>query len=110
MAEDVLPDSQQNILEIVEDEPLIPGGAGGLPSQGKSKKKETFFRKIVSAIQTNFWIKFLLITFGDIRRSKAKYFLGFFSCLLVVVVISVLNTVLRKSPIFFLSMAVSVQK
>jgi hypothetical protein len=87
-------------------EAIGPGEAGGTTSYPKPFWIFELWKRLILAFQTTFWGKFLILTIRNLGGSKAKSLLGFLSCLVVVLVVSLMITVIRRSQIFLLSLAV----
>ena len=51
------------------------------------------------------WAQLVRQTYRNIKRSKVNYCLGFTACFIVVLVVSLMVTVLSKSPLIFLRLA-----
>jgi len=51
------------------------------------------------------WSQLITQTWRNIKRSKINYCLGFTACFIVVFVVSLMVTVLSKSPLIFLRLA-----
>eukprot|EP01129_Flabellula_baltica_P004751 TRINITY_DN1678_c0_g1_i1.p1 TRINITY_DN1678_c0_g1~~TRINITY_DN1678_c0_g1_i1.p1 ORF type:complete len:1048 (-),score=207.61 TRINITY_DN1678_c0_g1_i1:23-3166(-) len=68
------------------------------PSYEHYKTKSPF-------LNCGLWCQFLGNQVNQMGKSKVNYCLGFFACFIVVVVVSLLVTVLSKSPLIFLRLA-----
>eukprot|EP01114_Cavostelium_apophysatum_P013966 TRINITY_DN3496_c0_g1_i1.p1 TRINITY_DN3496_c0_g1~~TRINITY_DN3496_c0_g1_i1.p1 ORF type:complete len:1078 (-),score=280.91 TRINITY_DN3496_c0_g1_i1:34-3267(-) len=70
-----------------------------------SKTFEPVVQKARLRLEPSFYGKFFLLNLRDLRNNKGSFCLGFLSCLLVVVVVTLLMTTIQKAPIVFLKLA-----
>jgi len=68
-------------------------------------RKKKFSDNVSNFLSKNFYGKFLLITLKEIPKNKVGFILGFMSCFVVVLVVSLMTTIFNYSPVVFLKLA-----